>query len=63
MLQSVYRKGSLNDEATVSLAHCDAPYRVFAEHFDAMLYITNWGTRQLVFRFPTHIVPDDVMKA
>jgi hypothetical protein len=39
------------------------PYRVLAEHFDAMLYITNWGTRQLMFRFPTHIIPDDVMKA
>ena len=39
------------------------PYRVLAEHFDAMLYITNWSTRQLRFRFPTHIIPDDVMKA
>ncbi len=39
------------------------PYRVLAEHFDAMLYITNWGTRQLMFRFPIHIIPDDVMKA
>ncbi len=39
------------------------PYRVLAEHFDAMLYITNWGTRQLMFRFPTQAIPDDVMKA
>ena len=39
------------------------PYRVLAEHFDAMLYITNWGTRQIMFRFPTPIIPDDVMKA
>ncbi|MBL8132778.1 MAG: hypothetical protein JNL42_13035 [Anaerolineae bacterium] len=39
------------------------PYLVLAEHFDAMLYITNWGMRQLMFRFPLHIIPDDVMKA
>jgi len=39
------------------------PYRVLADHFDAMLYITNWGTHQLMFRFPIHIIPDDVMKA
>ena len=28
------------------------PYRVLVNYFDAMLYITNWGTRQLMFRFP-----------
>lgn len=39
------------------------PHRVLAEYFDVMLYITNWGTRQLMFRFPIHIIPDDVMKA
>ena len=39
------------------------PYRVLAEHFDALLYITNWGTRQLMFRFPTPIIPADVMQA
>lgn len=37
--------------------------RVLADYFDAMLYITNWGVRQLMFRFPTHIIPDDMMKA
>jgi hypothetical protein len=37
------------------------PYDVLAKHFDAMLYITNWGTRQLMFRFPINAIPDDVM--
>jgi len=39
------------------------PYRVLAEYFDAMLYITNWGTRQLMFRFPVGVIPDHVMSA
>ncbi len=33
------------------------------EHFDAMLYITNWGTRQLMFRFPAHAIPTSVAEA
>lgn len=37
------------------------PYDVLVKHFDAMLYITNWGTRQLMFRFPANGVPNDVM--
>ena len=41
----------------------DDPYRVLAEHFDALLYITNWGTRQLMFRFPVQAIPDEVMQA
>lgn len=28
------------------------PLDVLAQHFDALLYITNWGTKQLAFRFP-----------
>lgn len=28
------------------------PEKVVARYFDAMVYITNWGTRQLIFRFP-----------
>ena len=37
------------------------PYDVLAKHFDAMLYMTNWGTRQLMFRFPANAIPRDVM--
>src|SRR5688572_24812151 len=32
------------------------PEDVLASYFDAMLYITNWGTRQLMFRFPVALV-------
>jgi hypothetical protein len=29
---------------------------VLAEYYDAMLYLTNWGSRQLMFRFPSVLV-------
>lgn len=48
----VYNYGSFRDN----------PEAVLAEYFDAMLYITNWGTRQLMFRFPANAVPDEVMR-
>ncbi len=28
------------------------PLQLLAKHYDAMLYLTNWGTKQLAFRFP-----------
>ena len=28
------------------------PLDVLAKHFDAMLYLANWGSKQLAFRFP-----------
>ncbi len=28
------------------------PLALLAKHYDAMLYIANWGTKQLAFRFP-----------
>jgi hypothetical protein len=30
--------------------------KLFAQHFDAMLYVTNWGTRQLMFRLPKSVI-------
>lgn len=36
------------------------PFAVLAEHFDAMLYITNWGTRQVMFRLPAALIPEFV---
>jgi hypothetical protein len=30
------------------------PLKVLAKYFDAHLYITNWGTRRLAFRFPSY---------
>ncbi|MBK8021204.1 MAG: hypothetical protein IPK19_07145 [Chloroflexi bacterium] len=38
------------------------PFAVLADYFDAMLYITNWGTRQLMFRFPATLIPTHVME-
>jgi hypothetical protein len=39
------------------------PYGLMTQYFDAMLYITNWGTRQVMFRFPANALPADVQKA
>lgn len=39
------------------------PYDLMAEHCDAMLYMSNWGTRQIMLRFPENAIPDDVMNA
>lgn len=33
-----------------------APEKVLAEYFDVMFYIANWGTWQLIFRFPKAVV-------
>jgi len=30
--------------------------KIFHKYFDAMLYVDNWGTRQLMFRFPKKLV-------
>jgi hypothetical protein len=38
------------------------PYRVLVKYFDAMLYITNWGTRQLMFRFPRAALDREVLE-
>lgn len=33
-----------------------SPKQVLATYFDAMFYIANWGTQQLMFRFPKFLV-------
>lgn len=35
--------------------------KVLAEFFDAMLYVANWGTKKLMFRFPKGIVDEDAI--
>jgi len=32
--------------------------QVLAKYFDAMLYVSNWGTKKLMFRFPKNIVDE-----
>jgi len=34
------------------------PIQVLAEYFDAFLYLANWGTRRLAFRFPKGLVDE-----
>jgi hypothetical protein len=35
------------------------PLKVLEQHFDALLYIANWGSQQLAFRFPKGIVASE----
>lgn len=37
------------------------PYQILAKYFDAMLYVSNWGISQVMFRFPKSAIPDEVM--
>src|SRR5574341_976036 len=38
------------------------PINVLAKYFDAHLYIANWGTRRLAFRFPNGLVDVDAIE-
>lgn len=38
------------------------PLTVLEKHFDAMLYVANWGSKQLAFRFPRALVDIDRLK-
>jgi hypothetical protein len=38
------------------------PLEVLARYYDAMLYMANWGSRQLVFRFPAALVDVDELQ-
>jgi hypothetical protein len=65
--------GSLSSRAEVTLTHAvftynygdfrGDPQRVLQKYFDAMLYLTNWGTKQLVFRLPRSFVDAKALAA
>jgi hypothetical protein len=38
------------------------PLKLLAKHYDAMLYLANWGSKQLVFRFPKAAIDQLAMK-
>ncbi|MBE0688847.1 MAG: hypothetical protein IH587_01840 [Anaerolineae bacterium] len=40
----------------------DDPLDVLARYYDAMLYMANWGTRQLAFRLPKQVVRIDELR-
>jgi hypothetical protein len=39
------------------------PLKLLARHYDAMLYIANWGTKQLAFRFPKTAIDEQALQA
>ncbi|HLA07093.1 MAG TPA: hypothetical protein VJ022_06605 [Anaerolineales bacterium] len=39
------------------------PLNVLAKYFDAHLYLANWGTRRLAFRFPKEMVEAATIEA
>jgi len=48
----IYHYGSFGQDAD----------RVFPKYFDAMLYADNWGTKQLMFRFPKDLVDWNMLR-
>jgi hypothetical protein len=38
------------------------PKQVLASYFDAFLYIANWGTKELMFRFPQNILDPQALQ-
>jgi len=39
------------------------PKQVVRKYFDAMFYIANWGTKQLMFRFPKELIDRETIQA
>ncbi len=49
---------------TFTYSYSDFPKdeeKVIAKFFDAMLYVANWGTKRLMFRFPKSIIDEKAM--
>jgi hypothetical protein len=38
------------------------PEKLLFNYFDAMLYMANWGTRQIYFKFPKDLIKEDEIK-
>ncbi|NCC36486.1 MAG: hypothetical protein EOM24_31410, partial [Chloroflexia bacterium] len=38
------------------------PLKVLEQHFDALLYIANWGSKQLAFRFPKNALDPEQLQ-
>ena len=38
------------------------PLEVLASYFDAFLYMANWGSRRLAFRFPKHLIEPEAFE-
>ncbi len=38
------------------------PEKILAQYYDSMLYLANWGSRRLMFRFPEALVDVDQMR-
>ncbi len=39
-----------------------SPEKILAQYYDAMLYLANWGSRRLMFRFPEALADVDQMR-
>jgi len=40
----------------------DDPMKVLAQHYDALLYLANWGSKQLAFRFPRSALDPEILE-
>lgn len=39
-----------------------SPEQVVGKYFDAMLYVANWGSKRLMFRFPRTVVDEEMLR-
>ncbi|MFM7880301.1 MAG: hypothetical protein ACKO8H_00005, partial [Microcystis panniformis] len=39
-----------------------SPEKILAQYFDVMYYIANWGTQQLMFRFPKSLIDREAIE-
>ncbi|MEM6319861.1 MAG: hypothetical protein AAF960_19470 [Bacteroidota bacterium] len=49
---------------TFTYSYSDFPKdedKVVAKYFDAMLYVANWGTKRLMFRFPKSLIDENAI--
>jgi hypothetical protein len=69
--QNAVGKLSSHIDVTASYAQVDYswgsfkhnPKKVLADYFDAFLYQANWGSSQLIFRFPAHLLDASAVEA
>ena len=38
------------------------PLKLLAKHYDVMLYLANWGSKQLAFRFPKAAIDEQSLQ-
>ena len=48
--------------STTTAISAAAPEKLMERYFDGFLYLANWGTRRLMFRFPHALLDAEVAR-